>query len=133
MELKQCPYCGGKVFLKDSDIIYGKSYGYVYICENFPECDSYVGTHKKTLKPLGRLANRELRQLKVTAHKYFDIMWKIKKQRGDKQARKKAYKWLSKQLGLHFDDTHIGYFDIETTKKVIEICRPYYDKLKKVK
>lgn len=32
-----CPDCGGKAELKDSAIIYGKSYGLVYVCENYPE------------------------------------------------------------------------------------------------
>lgn len=124
-----CPYCGGLATLKDSAIIYnGVSHGLVYICENFPICDSYVGTHRKTLKPLGRLADKELRVLKQQAHKYFDFLWKNRLQ---KHARKRAYKWLSKQLGLHYDDCHIGYFNVEMTLKVIKLCKPLYEKLSK--
>lgn len=125
----KCPYCNGKVELKSCLHVYKKYYSeYVIVCENYPSCDSYVGTHKNG-KPLGRLANKELRQLKIEAHLYFDSLWKHKKNKGLTAARFKAYKWLSGELGLDVKETHIGYFDIETTKKVIKICKPYYNKI----
>jgi hypothetical protein len=129
-----CPYCGSKVLFKPGTYVYKKYYTEnVYVCSNYPDCNSYVGTHKRTGKPLGRLSNKKLRLLKVQAHLYFDTIWKYKKKKGDKKARYKGYKWLSKKLNLNFNDTHIGYFDEEYTKKVIELCKPYYLKLKGVK
>jgi len=125
-----CPYCGSNVELKPSTVVYDKFYGYLYICSNFPKCDSYVGTHKSNLLPLGRLANKELRVLKMKAHKYFDTIWIYRKQQGLKKARRKAYSWLSEKLNLDIDLTHIGYFDKETTEKVIKLCEPYYHKIK---
>ena len=129
----KCPYCGGKALLKSSLEIYRDDYGYVYVCENYPNCNSYVGTHKKTLKPLGRLANEELRKLKITAHLYFDTLWKHREKKGFSNSRTIAYKWLSEQLKININDTHIGYFDKETTEKVIKLCKPYYTKINKVK
>lgn len=128
----KCPYCGGSVSLKSSWEIYRSDYGYVYVCDRYPDCNSYVGTHKKTLKPLGRLANKELRLLKIEAHEYFDAIWKYRKDQGLFRARLKAYKWLSQELNLNIKNTHIGYFDIETTRKVIAICKPFYEKIKKI-
>jgi len=55
MEDRSCLYCNSKVELKDSDVIYGKSYGLVYICSKFPKCDSYVGVHRGTTFPYEQL------------------------------------------------------------------------------
>lgn len=52
-----CDYCGRETEYVDSKVIYGKSYGKIYLCRN---CMAYVGVHKGTDKPLGRLANAEL-------------------------------------------------------------------------
>ena len=130
-----CPYCEGvAVFNETSDIIYGKDFGPVYTCENYPLCDSYVGCHPGTTEPLGRLADQELRFWKKEAHKYFDPIWKEKKINkiypiyiSDTTNRKKTYIWLSNQLGLKLEYTHIGMFDVDTCKRVVEICKPYSD------
>ena len=58
-----CDYCGRETEYVDSKVIYGKSYGKIYLCRN---CMAYVGVHKGTDKPLGRLANAELRKRKET-------------------------------------------------------------------
>lgn len=131
---KKCPYCGGEVLYSEtSNFIYAsnKNYGGVHYCENFPKCDAYVGTHKGTDKPLGRLANAELRGQKKLAHYYFDFLWKEKKKLGYSNARDLGYEWLSQKLDLPLKKTHIGMFDIETCNKVIALCKPYTDRLKK--
>lgn len=111
-----CPYCNSNVSLKDSSIIYrGKSYGNVWICDNYPECDAYVGVHKETNEPLGRLANPELREWKKKAHAAFDPIWK-----NDKSKRDGAYKKLQLLMGLNKDDAHIGKFNVEQCKTLIE-------------
>lgn len=68
-----CDYCGRETEYVDSKVIYGKSYGKIYLCRN---CMAYVGVHKGTDKPLGRLANAELRNWKKAAHAVFDPLWK---------------------------------------------------------
>ena len=108
-----CPYCGGEVVCKDSSIIYGKSYGNVWICSNWPKCDAYVGCQKGTEKPLGRLANPELRYWKKQAHEKFDKLWK-----GGVMNRSRAYAWLSRTLGIPLDQCHIGMFDVDQCKAV---------------
>jgi hypothetical protein len=112
IEAKICPYCGKKPKLVDSSIVYGKSYGLIYYCK---PCDAYVGTHKDTEKPLGRLANKELRYFKKLAHSFFDSIWhqKIMNRHG-------AYKWLSEIMVLPPEHTHIGMFDVDQCKKVVE-------------
>ena len=62
---KICPYCGKPTEYVDSSIIYGRSYGMIYLCR---DCRAYVGVHKGTDQALGRLANAELREAKKEAH-----------------------------------------------------------------
>lgn len=114
----KCPYCGSDTKFIDSKEIYGKSYGMVWACINYPKCDAYVGVHKGTDKPLGRLANAELRKYKNKAHAIFDPIWQDRK-----MSRKEAYAWLASQLGLPVNETHIGMFDVDMCIKVIEVCR----------
>jgi hypothetical protein len=124
---KKCPYCGEKPELVDSIVVYGKSYGNMYLCK---PCDAYVGTHWGTHKPLGRLANDELRAWKKVAHASFDPLWQRKMKKGYSKAvaRGKAYKWLSRSMGIHPDYTHIGMFDIDQCMKVVALCEPYLKK-----
>ena len=110
-----CDYCGRKAEYVDSKVIYGRSYGKIYLCRN---CLAYVGVHKGTDKPLGRLANAELRHWKKLAHSEFDPLW----QHGMFK-RDEAYAWLSKRMHLPIEKTHIGMFDVEQCKQAIEIIR----------
>ena len=117
-EIMNCPYCGKQAELKDSSIIYGRSYGLVYICQDFPKCDSFVGVHKGTHTPLGRMANKELREWKKLAHFYFDGAWKRAK-----VSRDRAYRTLAVKMGLPIEKAHIGMFDVEQCKRVVEIFK----------
>lgn len=133
-----CPYCGSQAPLDQSSKVYqGRDYGLMYICSRYPECDAYVGCHKENGKPLGRLANKELREWKIKAHAAFDELWKRKlekrrKERGESYkkhyARGSGYKWLREQLGLEAKDCHIGMFDVDLCKRVVEVCTPYLRK-----
>lgn len=122
-----CPYCKGFASLQDSTVIHKNSSGKMYICNAYPGCDSYVGAHKESLKPFGTLADKDLRQWRITTHEEFDLLWSEYNNR--KRARSIEYSKLSKHLGIQKEDCHIGYFDILTCKEVIE----YSKNLKKKK
>jgi hypothetical protein len=79
-------------------------------------CDAYVGTHHKTGRPLGTLANAELRAARKRAHAAFDPSWKQ-----TVLSRSDAYAVLAVKLGIDYDVCHIGMFDLETCQKVIEL------------
>lgn len=115
----RCDYCGAKANFVDSSVIYGKSYGMIYLC---PDCGAYVGVHKGTDKPLGRLANSELRRWKQNAHNVFDPLWRCGPFRGRRNA---AYAWLAQQMGLPVEKTHIGMFDVAQCKEAINIVLAY--------
>jgi|SRR6185369_12624458 len=115
-----CPYCGAKAQLKDSSVIYGKSYGFVWVCANYPKCDSYVGTHKnsKDHKPLGRMANYELRELKKQCHRYFDNLWQQPQKWG--YTRSEAYKKMQQVMGMTEYEAHIAKFNEQECQKFIK-------------
>lgn len=110
-----CDYCGRRAEYVDSKVVYGKSYGKIYLCR---QCMAYVGVHKGTDKPLGRLANAELRYWKKAAHAVFDPLW----QRGPyKGYRNAAYAWLAEKMSLPLEKTHIGMFDVGQCRQAISI------------
>jgi Fe-S cluster biosynthesis and repair protein YggX len=122
---KVCSYCSQPTEYVDSAKVYGRTFGMIYHCIS---CEAWVGVHKGTNKALGRLANKALRKWKQEAHKYFDPLWRKKMQQGfsKTKARHKAYKWLAKQMGLPVKETHIGMFDVDQCKQVVEICKRLY-------
>ena len=117
---KICPYCGKDTEFMDSSIVYGKSYGMIYICRT---CNAYVGVHKGTDQALGRLANKQLRVLKHEAHEYFDKIWRFKLMK-----RTEAYTWLSSVLELPEEYTHIGMFSEKTCRQVIYVSKQLLQK-----
>ena len=98
-------YCGKPAILKPAAEIYHNPHmtGYLYVCSNYPKCNSYVGTHPGTKIPLGTLAGPELRRKRILAHKLFDQIWKQ-----GIMSRNQAYVWLSAKLCLPADQTHIA-------------------------
>lgn len=118
-----CPYCQQPaLFIESSAEVYSRDYGPLWICR---PCQAWVGTHKNDgnperdkNRPLGRLANAELRAAKIKAHDAFDPLW----QRGVMQ-RPAAYKWLAREMGIDRNQCHIGLFDVGQCLKLVEICR----------
>jgi len=116
-----CPYCKEKAELASSTRVYfGRDYGKIWLCRSYPLCDSYVGVHKGTDNPLGRMADKELRRWKNNVHALFDQLWVNEKKR--KKARTKAYAWLAEQLDLHPSQCHVGMFDVDTCKRAVNVC-----------
>jgi len=113
-----CQYCGKPAELVDSARIYGASYGNMWLCH---PCGAYVGCVGKSNKPLGTLANAELRTARKAAHRAFDRIWRDEKI----LTRVKAYEWLSEKMGKPKKETHIAMFDVAECEKVIDISVKY--------
>lgn len=115
-----CPYCAKPSVLVTGKVIYP---GRADLAERSfwrcAPCDAYVGCHRGTTTPLGRLADAHLRTWKGRAHIVFDAHWKRSKERG---ARSIAYQRLARDLGIDPKDCHIGMFDIATCMRVVQIC-----------
>lgn len=128
-----CPYCGLFSVLVKGDVIYPHRPDLYQL--NFYQCapcDAYVGCHKTGdwKKPLGRLANAELRQAKSAAHAAFDPVWQQRfeiKRASDpaytkSMARGGRYKKLAQLMGIPKSECHIGMFDVEQCKTVVALC-----------
>lgn len=116
-----CPYCGAFA-QKVQD-----RWGWKFVCE---DCDASVGCHPDG-RPMGTLANRELRGARIAAHAAFDPLWEAAiRLRGwsKKRARVTAYVWLAARLEMPYESCHIGMFDVETCERVVRVCqRPRKD------
>ena len=76
----RCPYCGANAKLRPANVVYGEmtldNHAYVYVCDRYPACDAYVSAHAESKLPLGTLANGDLRNKRIRAHRAFDQLWK---------------------------------------------------------
>src|SRR5690349_1108918 len=106
----RCPYCGDAAKLVNGSVIYPNredlAEKLLWYCG--PPCNAYVGCHPGTNKPLGTLANAELRRARMATHSIFDPLWKT-----GKFTRKGAYAWLMKQMNLTKYNCHIAKFDLK--------------------
>ncbi len=111
-----CDYCGKPAELEDDSVIYDQSYGRkIWLCRS---CNAYVGCHRGSDEPLGRLANAQLRRCKRAAHDAFDPIWKFGRFQNN---RRGAYAWLAEAMGLPAEKAHIGMFDVAECMKLIQI------------
>jgi len=131
----RCTTCGRNSTLwSTSERLYrGRDYGPSWVCSGFPACQSWVGCHPDTDIPLGTIAGPELRAARMRAHAAFDPLWKAKFSRGYSKsaARGAGYRWLADALGIKVDDCHMALFDVQACERVIAICAPYLERLKK--
>ncbi len=121
MKPQVCPFCRSRVSLIDSAKVFGYSYGFIYLCDFYPNCDARGGCHPGTIKPLGTLADKELRRWRRLAHQKFDPLWKL----GIFPCRNAAYKWLSKVMRLPLAKTHIAMFNIRQCQRVIAFVEDF--------
>jgi zinc-finger-containing domain len=113
MTTPNCPYCNNpSVLFSESSRFYGgRDFGPQYACE---PCQAWVGCHPGTTKPLGRLANKELRGWKGRAHAAFDPLWQSKR-----MTRHEAYAHMQKLMKMTPDQAHIGLFDVAECQRLI--------------
>ena len=69
----KCPYCHANASLRPASVVYGlnrRSQGkFLYLCDRWPACDAYVSAHDRTHRPMGTLANGDLRHKRILAHR----------------------------------------------------------------
>lgn len=115
----RCPYCGALADLRPASEIYGdeERKDLLYVCRNFPQCKSYVSVYPGTTKPMGPLANGDLRHKRILAHRKFDQIW----QNGI-MSRDAAYRWMADYFGIPLRDAHIGMFGEYRCEELIKKC-----------
>ena len=92
----------------------------VYVCSNFPACNSFVLAYPDTLKPMGTLAGLELRRLRYEAHREFDKLHQT-----GLMSRKQAYQWLAYVVSAPISHAHIGHLEEYYCKRVIEESKKF--------
>lgn len=107
-----CPYCKKPAPWVENKVIYGRNYGDSYMCYYCKDCDARVGCHQNTPKPLGTMANKELREWRMKTHAVLDPLWE-----SGRYHRKAVYRILKKEFDK---EIHIGESDIEQCKQIIE-------------
>lgn len=108
-----CPYCKKDAPWVDNAEVYGRRYGKSYMCYYCRDCDAYVGCHNNTQRPLGTMANKELRELRKAAHVHIDPLYK-----SGRMKRGTLYKRLQDYLGR---EIHIGEADEATCRQIATI------------
>src|SRR5262249_16458488 len=84
-------------------------------------CDAWVSCHEAADRPMGTVANEELRAERKSAHAAFDPIWQE-----ERLTRRSAYAWLAEELGLPEEKCHIGMFDVATCRRVKEVVWERY-------
>lgn len=115
---------GGDRVYPDDPRAHGKKFWH---CE---PCDAWTATHENspTAKPIGRLANAELRAARKQALAAFNPLWlagfAILAAKGASKSYCTgiAYKWLSERMGITQKTCHIGSFTPEQCKQARAIC-----------
>jgi ssDNA-binding Zn-finger/Zn-ribbon topoisomerase 1 len=127
MKSMRCPYCGSKVHLRSADGIYknNNENTNLFVCSQYPVCDSYVRVHSETEIPVGSVANAKLRALRVTAHHHFDNLHK-----SGLMTKKEAYTWLAFMLQSPMSQAHIGYLNEYYCNRIIKESDRIFDNMK---
>ena len=118
-----CPNCGAKATLHPASFVYGNdrgTYKYLYVCDRYPACNSYVAAHRTTRLPLGSLADGDLRHKRIQAHRAFDRLW-----RSGLMSKREAYQWMQTEVGLHKDQAHIAQFGAYMCDRLIRACEQF--------
>jgi DNA-directed RNA polymerase subunit RPC12/RpoP len=115
-----CPYCGSKARLVSSSSLKPERTGLTYLCGRFPDCDARVNCHPGSIKPMGSLADPQLRRWREKAHKKFDQLWKNRS-----MSRSQAYCWLAQAMNLPESKTHFAEFDEQQCKRAVELISIY--------
>lgn len=119
----RCPYCGALATKHPASDVYGEKAEkdkYLYICDRYPKCDSYVAANKNGT-PMGTLANQKLRKKRIAAHKALERLLKKRI-----MTRNQIYIWLQAKLGLTSEEMHIGNFGEYYCNRVIYECNKAY-------
>jgi len=119
MENILCPYCGNVAQFVTGAQVYPHrkdlSELRFYWCE---PCDAFVGSHLASARPLGTLANKELRDYRKAVHMMFDPLW-----RGKEMSRTQAYKTLRAGLRMTPRECHIAMFGIDECRRAVAFLK----------
>lgn len=109
-----CPYCGKPAELARRRVPGEDHQEFFWVCA---PCGARTRAHFRTKEPMGTMANKALRLMRIEAHRAFDVRWLFNGNRS------RAYRKLSEHLGLSSADCHIANFNTEMCRRVIAYAR----------
>lgn len=116
-----CPACGSRAYLRPASVVYGDKApdpdAKYYVCGRYPACDCYVAAHRKTMLPMGTLADKALRKKRHDAHVALDSLWK-----NGIMSRKEAYRLLQLSMGLPAEDAHTRFVNEAFLSRRRKVC-----------
>jgi len=117
-----CPYCNSPAVWVENKVVYGRNYGKSYMMWHCPKCEASIGCHNNTKRPLGTMANKELKKMRNLAHEAIDPLWK---EMG--MSRKDVYEALGKIFGYK---VHVGSADMKTCQRLIGVGKQLQKEIK---
>lgn len=123
-----CCYCGDRAKLVTGAELYGAARcrpefekNWYWSCR---PCKAYVGTHRNSpdFAPMGIIADQARRHARQSAHEAFDPIFK-----SGLLARRAAYDWLARMMGMPVERCHIAMFNEEQCTEVLRVCANMHD------
>ena len=115
-----CSYCKQPCEWVENKEVYGKNYGDSYMIWLCRPCNAYVGCHNNSKKALGRVATKELRQLRMEAKNLFIAKY-LRKWNCPSWVKESMYKRLAKEIDIPLSQCHFGMFNEERCRKIINL------------
>lgn len=124
----RCPYCGSLASKRHASVVYGEKASknsFLYICDRYPKCNSYVAAHRDSGLPMGTLANESLRKKRIAAHKALNKICN----KGF-MTKEQVYIWLQSKFSMTEKQMHIGNFDEYYCNQVIFECNKAFHNMR---
>jgi len=122
MKIPDC-FCGAKSKLQSNALVYnGREYGNgkIFLCERFPACRGYVGTHNDG-RPLGTIVDKDTKDLRIQVHAIIDPLWK-----SGQYKRGEVYRRIADALGK--DTYHTGETTAEECREILKTVPALFKK-----
>lgn len=117
--------CSSNIQFVNNSAAYGverpvlNGWPYMWLCY---DCRSSVYCHENTRFPLGFMADKATRALRIRFHKAFDPIWK----QGLVQ-RQDAYHWLANNINVQPEECHAGTLSNDKLLEAIKFCERYLE------
>lgn len=114
----RCPHCRGRAEIRPRSWVTGSrsDLGNLLVCRT-EGCDTWVAVHSKTMRPMGRMANRVTRAKRRDAHAALDPLWLL-----HGYTREQVYGWISVVLGVRHERAHVGWLTDAQLDRITELA-----------
>jgi len=124
-----CDYCQKPAELVTGEVTYprrpdlrNRNFWYCAGCQAWVSCHPPADAngrhgHGDGTVPMGRLANAELRQWRLSFHAVFDPIWK-----SGTMTRAEAYALVAAEMRLRVQDCHSSLFTMEQCREAVRVA-----------